>query len=97
MSLVRPAAMLACAMLLGLAPAQAQTQLRCGPFNPFAAAPAPRKEPAAQQSFERINHAVKTQPYRVLFFGDSITVNVSPIIATSVAKCGLFGKGLFGC
>jgi hypothetical protein len=29
--------------------------------------------------------------------GDSITVNVSPIIATSVAKCGLFGKGLFGC
>jgi hypothetical protein len=29
--------------------------------------------------------------------GDSITVSVSPIIATSVAKCGLFGKGLFGC
>ena len=22
---------------------------------------------------------------------------VSPIVATSVAKCGLFGKGLFGC
>jgi hypothetical protein len=29
--------------------------------------------------------------------GDSITVSVSPITATSVAKCGLFGKGLFGC
>ena len=29
--------------------------------------------------------------------GDSVTVNVSPIVATSVAKCGLFGKGLFGC
>ena len=29
--------------------------------------------------------------------GDSITVSVSPVIATSVAKCGLFGKGLFGC
>jgi hypothetical protein len=29
--------------------------------------------------------------------GDSITVSVSPIVATSVAKCGLFGKGLFGC
>jgi hypothetical protein len=29
--------------------------------------------------------------------GDSITVSVSPLIATSVAKCGLFGKGLFGC
>jgi hypothetical protein len=33
----------------------------------------------------------------VLKPGDSITVSVSPLIATSVAKCGLFGKGLFGC
>ena len=43
-----------------------------------------------------------TQPSREaaigkLKVGDSITVNVSPIIATSVAKCGLFGMGLFGC
>jgi hypothetical protein len=43
-----------------------------------------------------------TQPSREAFIaklkvGDSVTVNVSPIIATSVAKCGLFGKGLFGC
>ncbi len=29
--------------------------------------------------------------------GDSITVSVSPVIVTSVAKCDLFGKGLFGC
>jgi hypothetical protein len=29
--------------------------------------------------------------------GDSITACVSPLIATSVAKCGLFGKGLCGC
>jgi hypothetical protein len=33
----------------------------------------------------------------MLKVGDSVTVAVSPIIATSVAKCGLFGKGLFGC
>jgi hypothetical protein len=33
----------------------------------------------------------------MLKVGDSITVSVSPLIATSVAKCGLFGKGLFGC
>jgi hypothetical protein len=33
----------------------------------------------------------------LLRVGDSITVSVSPLIATSVAKCGLFGKGLFGC
>jgi hypothetical protein len=43
-----------------------------------------------------------TQPSRIaaiakLKVGDPITVNVSPIVATSVAKCGLFGKGLFGC
>jgi len=43
-----------------------------------------------------------TQPSRIaaiakLKVGDSITVNVSPIVATSVAKCGLFGMGLFGC
>jgi hypothetical protein len=33
----------------------------------------------------------------LLKVGDSVTVSVSPIIATSVAKCGLFGKGLLGC
>jgi hypothetical protein len=33
----------------------------------------------------------------LLKVGDSVTVSVSPIIATSVAKCGLFGHGLFGC
>jgi hypothetical protein len=43
-----------------------------------------------------------TQPAREaiiakLKVGDSITVSVSPILATSVATCGLFGKGLFGC
>jgi len=33
----------------------------------------------------------------LLKVGDSMTVSVSPLVATSVAKCGLFGKGLFGC
>jgi hypothetical protein len=33
----------------------------------------------------------------MLKVGDSVTASVSPIIATSVAKCGLFGMGLFGC
>jgi hypothetical protein len=33
----------------------------------------------------------------VLNVGDSVTVSVEPLTATSVAKCGLFGKGLFGC
>jgi hypothetical protein len=33
----------------------------------------------------------------LLKVGDSITVSVSPLVVTSIAKCGLFGKGLFGC
>ena len=33
----------------------------------------------------------------LLKVGDSITVSISPIIATDVAKCGLLGLGLFGC
>ena len=35
--------------------------------------------------------------FSLLKVGDSVTVSVSPLIATSVAKCGLFGMGLFGC
>src|SRR4051794_11173750 len=34
---------------------------------------------------------------QMLKVGDSVTVSVSPLIVTSIAKCGLFGKGLFGC
>lgn len=33
----------------------------------------------------------------LLKVGEPITVSVSRLIATSVAKFGLFGKGLFGC
>jgi hypothetical protein len=33
----------------------------------------------------------------LLKVGDSVTVSVSPLIATSVAKCGLLGMGLLGC
>jgi hypothetical protein len=33
----------------------------------------------------------------MLKVGDSVTVSVSPLIVTSIAKCGLFGKGIFGC
>jgi hypothetical protein len=29
--------------------------------------------------------------------GDSVTVSVSPLIVNSIAKCGPFGMGLFGC
>jgi lysophospholipase L1-like esterase len=61
------------ATVLATLPAQAQAQLRCGAFNSFAEPPEPRKEPEAIASFKRINIQVKTQPYRVLYLGDSIT------------------------
>jgi lysophospholipase L1-like esterase len=70
MRLARLVALLALALPLAAAPARAE--LNCGPFNPTAAAPEPRVDFWAVKSFERINAQVKTLPYRVLFFGDSI-------------------------
>jgi lysophospholipase L1-like esterase len=71
MSLVRLAAV---ALALCLAAAPAMAQVKCGSFSPNPVAPPePRTAPEAVASFERINQAVKTQPYRVLYFGDSIT------------------------
>jgi lysophospholipase L1-like esterase len=52
----------------------AQAQVRCAPFGSWPpAAPEPRTAPEAVATFNRINAMVKTQPYRVLFLGDSIT------------------------
>jgi hypothetical protein len=45
----------------------------------------------------RTTNPTRAAAVALLKVGDSITVSVSPLIATSVAKCGLFGKGLFGC
>jgi lysophospholipase L1-like esterase len=55
--------------------ALAQTApLRCGRFTPdVIAAPEPREARWPVHRFEEINEAVKTQPFRVLFLGDSIT------------------------
>lgn len=59
--------------------AQAQTLssqplLACAHFTQdVLPAPEPREAASARQRFEEINAAVKTQPYRVLFFGDSLT------------------------
>lgn len=54
--------------------AYAQSLLPCGPFtSDVIAAPEPRVARWPVGEFEKINEAVKTQPYRVLFFGDSLT------------------------
>ncbi len=51
-----------------------QPALRCGHFTrDVLAAPEPREARWPVHRFEEINEAVKTQPYRALFLGDSIT------------------------
>ena len=52
----------------------AQAQLKCEAFDSWPpAAPEPREAGEPVATFHRINQAVKTEPYRILFFGDSIT------------------------
>jgi lysophospholipase L1-like esterase len=100
MSLVRLAAVVIAALFVSL---PAQAQLRCGPFNPTAAAPAPRTDFWAQKSFERINGEVNTTPYRVLFFGDSITErwqmplwDAKPVWDANMPKRGVLNAGVSG-
>jgi lysophospholipase L1-like esterase len=68
-------ARLAAAVILVLALAgAAQAQVKCGPFTAAPLdPPAARTESWAIQIFQNIIIAVKTQPYRALFLGDSIT------------------------
>ena len=67
------------AVLCGQSLAQAQSVLRCGPFTQAVLdPPAPRVANWPVQEFEKINAAVKTQPHRVLFLGDSLTERFDP-------------------
>ena len=67
------------AVLCGQSLAQAQSVLRCGPFTQAVLdQPAPRVANWPVQEFEKINAAVKTQPHRVLFLGDSLTERFDP-------------------
>jgi lysophospholipase L1-like esterase len=70
MSFVRLAAVVIVFLAAAL---PAAAQVKCGAFNSFAEPPAPRTESDAVATFHRINARVKTLPYRILFFGDSIT------------------------
>ena len=68
-------AFLIAASLYGYAPlAEAQAPLRCGPFmQGELSPPTPRQNGHARARFDQINTAVKAQPHRVLFLGDSLT------------------------
>ena len=45
----------------------------------------------------KVINPARQQAVKILKVGDSLTVSVSPLIATSIAKCGVFGMGLLGC
>jgi lysophospholipase L1-like esterase len=100
MSLSRLAAVIA-AVLIAL---PAQAQIRCGsftsePLDP----PAPRSAPEPVATFEHINAAVKAQPYRALFIGDSITERwalpvwgAKPVWDANMAPRGVLNAGVSG-
>ena len=44
-----------------------------------------------------VTNPARQAAFKLLKVGDSVTVSVSPLIVTSVAKCGVLGLGLFGC
>src|SRR5947209_1509300 len=71
-------AALAVLVIAGQANAQTSAKpepaLACGHFTQDQLPqPEPREAAAAKKRFEEINAAVKSQPYRVIFFGDSLT------------------------
>jgi lysophospholipase L1-like esterase len=82
----------------------AQAQLRCAAFDSWPpAAPEPREASEPVATFNRINIAVKTQPYRVLFLGDSLTERwdeplwgAKAVWDAHMAPRGVFNAGVSG-
>jgi beta-glucosidase len=88
----------ALAATVPLAAAQAQSALRCGPFTQEALPePAPRENAYARKRFERIKAAVKRQPYKVLFLGDSLTERFDEQVwQAHMAPRGVLNAGVSG-
>jgi lysophospholipase L1-like esterase len=91
-------------ILATVATASAQAQLRCAAFDNWSpAVPEPRVAPDAVATFNRINKAVKTQSYRVLFLGDSITErwqmpvwDAKPVWDANMTPRGVLNAGVSG-
>lgn len=83
---------------LAAAPAPAATPVvTCGHFTKTpSAAPAPRNDPNAVTRLAEIDSAVR-QPYKVLFFGDSLTQRWTPAIwEKDFAPLGVVNGGIDG-
>lgn len=101
MSFARLAAIVFAALTAAL---PAYAQLACGPFSATPLdAPAPRTEFWAIPAFQNINVAVKTQPYRVLFLGNSITFrwelplwDAKPVWDANMPQRGVLNAGVAG-
>ena len=95
MGFVRVLGLAALAWLCWVEAAQAQQALRCGRFTQDQLpAPEPREAAAPRKRFEQINAAVKTQPYRVLFFGDSLTERFETWDAPEVWRQHMVPRGV---
>ncbi len=93
----------ALALILGVA-APAAAQVACGSFTATPLTPpAPRTESWAIPMVQNINLSVKTQSYRVLFLGDSITFrwnyplwDAKPVWDANMAPRGVLNAGVSG-
>ena len=101
---IRRAALIVAAMTAALwaqRAAHPQTLMPCGPFTRDAiAAPEPRQARWPVGEFEKINVAVKTQPYRALFLGDSLTerfpTEAPELWERHMARRGVLNAGVSG-
>ena len=92
------------APVLALSQSEPATQVGCGPFTVTALdPPTPRTNGWAIATFKHINAAVKTQPYRVLFLGDSITQRwelplwgAQPVWDANMKPRGVLNAGVAG-
>ena len=76
----------------------ASAQVACAPFTKAPITkPEPRIHPLAEAQFDKIKKAVKTEPYKVLYLGDSITTYWDPQVwAANLAPRAVLNAGVAG-
>jgi len=92
-----PLLLTGCALIIAI-PSFAEGPVACEPFTKtVVASPAPRDDPHSLERLAAINRAVKAEPYRILFLGDSITERWTPEIwQETFAPRGALNAGIDG-